>query len=150
MKTDQKAIEKSNSVEAKTPNTKTVKPNAEQTKAPADVAQTKAEVRDQVKQNPSLDLESTLELLENLQSRMRQRNKLIHTIDNLEQFELDIQKEGDELGGNHFQGCGLKIADDNSNVFFTNNPVVIAAVANFVKDMCTGRLAEIEATIVLP
>lgn len=150
MKTDQKVIEKSNGVEAKTANTKTNKTNVLQSKAPMDAVQTKAEVKDQVKEKLPLNLESTLEVLENLQSRMRQRNRLIHTIEDLEKFEIDIQKEGDELGGNHFQGCGLKIADDNRNEFFTNNPVVIAAVSNYIKDMCTARLAEIEATIVLP
>lgn len=151
MKTVQKTIAKNNTPVAKTENEKAAKTVTESVKTAETAAKEKAEIRKaNAMQKTPLNLESTLQVLENLQSRMRQRNKLIYTIENLDSFEIDIKKESDELGGNHFQGCVLKLTDDNRNDFSTNNPVVIAAVANFVRDMCTQRLAEIEATIVLP
>lgn len=99
---------------------------------------------------PVMTFDDTVEVIQQLHAKMKQRQRLITTIKDLEKFEVEIQKEEDQLGGGRFQGCTLKVTDDNSNSFMTNNPVVISAVANFVKDMCEVRLEEIEATIVLP
>ncbi|MGK6353152.1 hypothetical protein [Parapedobacter sp. DT-150] len=99
---------------------------------------------------PALNLENTLKLVEELHRRKRQRDRLIETIDNLEAFEVEQQEESDETDGNYYQGCKLVVEDDNRNQFATKNPVIIGAVATFVRDMCTQRLAEIEADIKIP
>ncbi|GGC33533.1 hypothetical protein GCM10011386_27060 [Parapedobacter defluvii] len=98
----------------------------------------------------ALNLESTLKLVEELHRRKRQRDRLIETIENLEAFEIEQVEEADETDGNYYQGCKLAIVDDNRNEFATKNPVIIQAVATFVRDMCTNRLTEIEAGIVIP
>ncbi|GEM_PF-989866 len=114
-------------------------------------AKEKADLKQQVKQEkPVHNLEATLELLEELQKKMRKRGTLVNTIDKLNKFEFDLEQEEDELGGNQFNDCSLLIRDDNNNRFETKNPVVIEAVSAFIKDICTDKLAEIEANIVLP
>lgn len=148
MKTNQKAIENKNGIETKASTTKT---NNAEVKAPADAAKAKEEARKIIeKEKPKLNFESTLKILQDLQMPLKQRRRLLSTIENLESFEIDIKRDEDELGGSNFQACILKISDDNRNEFSTRNPVVIAAVANFVKELCADKLAEIEATIVLP
>ncbi len=142
-----KAISNTSGTENKTDNSKTKAP----VQKVVDAAKEKADLKQQIKkEKPVYNLESTLEVLTSLQTKMRQRGKLIATIKDLDEFEIATEKDGDELGGGHFTGCNLKITDDKNNQFKTTNPVVIGAVASFVKDMCTDRLAEIEATIVLP
>lgn len=148
MNTNQKAIEDKNSTATKKSPAKTT---SAEVKAPADVAKAKEEARKIIDQEkPKLNFESTLKILHDLQVPLKQRRKLLGTIENLESFQIDIKRDEDELGGNSFQACTLKISDDNRNEFSTKNPVVIAAVADFVKELCTNKLAEIEATIVLP
>lgn len=118
---------------------------------PVSLAKEKADLKQQVKkEKPLHNLESTLEVLEELQKKMRQRGTLKNTIDKLNKFEIDLEEEEDEMGGNQYQDCMLMIKDDKQNRFETRNPVVIEAVTAFIKDMCTDRLADIEATIVLP
>ncbi len=118
---------------------------------PVSLAKEKADVKQQVKkEKPLHNLEFTLEVLEELQKKMRQRGTLKNTIDKLNKFEIDLEEEEDEMGGNQYQDCMLMIKDDKQNRFETRNPVVIEAVTAFIKDMCTDRLADIEATIVLP
>jgi hypothetical protein len=96
------------------------------------------------------NLENTLKLVEELHRRKLQRDRLIDTINTLETFEVELKDDADETAGNHFQGCKLIIEDDSRNQFSTKNPVIIQAVAQFVKKMCEDRLGEIEADIVLP
>lgn len=99
---------------------------------------------------PALNLEGTLKLVEELHRRMVQRGRLVHTIDNLDKFEIEQKEEAEDTTSNYYQGCELEITDDKRNKFSTKNPVIIKAVALFVRDLCTNRLAEIEAEITIP
>ena len=99
---------------------------------------------------PVLNLDETIKLLETLHCKKIQRDRLLHTISTLESFKLDLEKDADETGGNHYQGCVLKITDDERNEFSTKNPVIIQAVAQFVNSLCIDKLGEIEASIMLP
>ncbi|PWS26201.1 hypothetical protein DHW03_15520 [Pedobacter yonginense] len=101
-------------------------------------------------EKPSLNLEGTLKLVEELHRRMVQRGRLVHTIDNLDKFELEQKEEAEDTTSNYYQGCELEITDDKRNKFSTKNPVIIKAVATFVRDLCTNRLGEIEAEITIP
>ncbi|MFD2286193.1 hypothetical protein GJU39_20675 [Pedobacter petrophilus] len=107
----------------------------------------KAEVK---AEKPALNLESTLKLVEELHRRMVQRGRLVYTIANLDKFEIEQKQEAEDTTSNYYQGCELEITDDKRNKFSTKNPVIIKAVASFVRDLCTHRLAEIEAEIILP
>ncbi|MFF5380812.1 hypothetical protein [Pedobacter suwonensis] len=98
----------------------------------------------------ALNLEGTLKLVEELHRRMVQRGRLVHTIDNLDKFEIEQKEEAEDTTSNYYQGCELEITDDKRNKFSTKNPVIIKAVALFVRDLCTNRLAEIEAEITIP
>lgn len=99
---------------------------------------------------PALNLEGTLKLVEELHRRMVQRGRLVHTIDNLDKFEIEQKEEAEDTTSNYYQGCELELTDDKRNKFSTKNPVIIKAVALFVRDLCTNRLAEIEAEITIP
>jgi hypothetical protein len=101
-------------------------------------------------EKPGLNLEGTLKLVEELHRRMVQRGRLVHTIDNLDKFEIEQKEEAEDTTSNYYQGCELEITDDKRNKFSTKNPVIIKAVALFVRDLCTNRLAEIEAEITIP
>ncbi|MET4084041.1 flagellar biosynthesis GTPase FlhF [Pedobacter sp. UYP30] len=116
----------------------------------ANAEPTKKEVKEEPRQKPTLNLESTLKLVEELHRRKIQRDRLLDTIDALEAFEIEQQESAEETDSNHFQGCVLTIEDDNRKKFTTKNPVIIKAVAQFVNNMCVNRLAEIEADIVIP
>lgn len=101
-------------------------------------------------EKPALNLEGTLKLVEELHRRMVQRGRLVHTIDNLDKFEIEQKEEAEDTISNYYQGCELEITDDKRNKFSTKNPVIIKAVALFVRDLCTNRLGEIEAEITIP
>ncbi|WP_025146568.1 hypothetical protein [Pedobacter jeongneungensis] len=103
-----------------------------------------------ITEKPALNLEGTLKLVEELHRRMVQRGRLVHTIDNLDKFEIEQKEEAEDTTSNYYQGCELEISDDKRNKFSTKNPVIIKAVALFVRDLCTNRLAEIEAEITIP
>jgi hypothetical protein len=74
----------------------------------------------------------------------------VYTIDNLDKFEIEQKVEAEDTTSNYYQGCELEITDDKRNKFSTKNPVIIKAVALFVRNLCTDRLAEIEAEITIP
>ncbi|MEO6520535.1 MAG: hypothetical protein ABIN91_02585 [Mucilaginibacter sp.] len=99
---------------------------------------------------PALNLEETLKLVAELNRRKIQRDKLLETIGNLEGFEVEMKEDADETDSNIYQGCTLTIEDDNRRKFVTKNPVIIFTVAQQVNSMCVGKLAEIEAGIILP
>ncbi len=101
-------------------------------------------------EKPALNLEGTLKLVEELHRRMVQRGRLVYTIDNLDKFEIEQKEEAEDTTSNYYQGCELEITDDKRNKFSTKNPVIIKAVALFVRNLCTDRLAEIEAEIIIP
>lgn len=107
----------------------------------------KAEVK---AEKPALNLEGTIKLVEELHRRMVQRGRLVYTIANLDKFEVEQKQEAEDTTSNYYQGCELEITDDKRNKFSTKNPVIIKAVASFVRDLCTHRLAEIESEIILP
>jgi len=138
--------------------TETVKENTEAPKSLGAVLQPeppKAEKSEALKveaktEKPGLNLEGTLKLVEELHRRMVQRGRLVYTIDNLDKFEIEQKEEAEDTTSNYYQGCELEITDDKRNKFSTKNPVIIKAVASFVRDLCTNRLAEIEAEITIP
>ncbi len=101
-------------------------------------------------EKPTMNLEGTLKLVEELHRRMVQRGRLVYTIDNLDRFEVEQKEEAEDTTSNYYQGCELEITDDKRNKFSTKNPVIIKAVAMFVRDLCISRLAEIEAEITIP
>ena len=101
-------------------------------------------------EKPALSLEGTLKLVEELHRRMVQRGRLVHTIDNLDKFEIEQKEEAEDITSNYYQGCEIEITDDKRNKFSTKNPVIIKAVALFVRDLCANKLAEIEAEIIIP
>jgi len=101
-------------------------------------------------EKPVLNLEGTLKLVEELHRRMVQRGRLVYTISNLDRFEVEQKEEAEDTTSNYYQGCELEITDDKRNKFSTKNPVIIKAVALFVRNLCTDRLAEIEAEITIP
>ncbi|WDF57182.1 hypothetical protein [Mucilaginibacter sp. KACC 22063] len=109
---------------------------------------TKAEVKAAIK--PILNLEGTLKWIEEMHRKSNQRNKLQDTIKNLESFEVELRDEADTTDTNYYTGCVLTIEDDNRRKFETKNPTIIWAVAQMVNSMCVDKLAEIEASIVLP
>jgi hypothetical protein len=101
-------------------------------------------------EKPVLNLDGTLELVKILHKRMIQRDNLLNTINTLEAFEVDIEKDAEELGGNYYQACKLTIEDDANHKFVTKNPVIIESVAQYVNSLCVNKLAEIEAGITIP
>ncbi|WP_316795058.1 hypothetical protein [Pedobacter agri] len=133
---------------ADTPNTKIegVKENSKATQFIGAAVQPESPKADK----PPLNLEGTLKLVEELHRRMVQRGRLVYTIDNLDKFEVEQKEEAEDTTSNYYQGCELEITDDKRNKFSTKNPVIIKAVALFVRELCTNRLAEIEAEITIP
>lgn len=101
-------------------------------------------------EKPVMGLDGTLEVVKLLHKRMVQRDNLLAIINNLEAFEVDIEKDAEEVGGQYYQGCKLTIEDDANRKFVTKNPNIIESVAQYVNSMCINKLAEIEAEIVLP
>lgn len=124
--------------------------SAETPKSAGTGIQTKQKAEEPKTGKPALNLEGTLKLVEELHRRMVQRGRLVHTIDNLDRFELEQKEEAEDTISNYYQGCELEITDDKRNKFSTKNPVIIRAVATFVRDLCTNRLGEIEAEITIP
>ena len=124
-----------------------VKPETDQAKAELKNEEAKTETKFE---KPTLNLEGTLKLVEELHRRKIQRDRLLETIDTLEAFEVAQKEDAEETDSNHFQGCTLTIEDDTHRKFTTKNPVIIFSVAQFVNSMCVNRLAEIEAGIIIP
>ncbi|TCS83956.1 hypothetical protein EDD80_12413 [Anseongella ginsenosidimutans] len=111
----------------------------------------KAESKVPLKQGrPVLNLESTIQLVEELHRRKRQWDRLIQTIDNLAAFEVAQLDDAEEKGDNPYQNSVLVIEDDERRRFDTKNRVIIQAVAEFIRLLCAERLADIEAEIVIP
>lgn len=111
----------------------------------------KVEIKEDMQQSkPARNLDSTVELVLNLNRRIGQRGKLIETIDNLKAFEIIQQDDAEETGTNHFQGCELTIKDDEGRKFTTKNSFIIRAVATTVYDLCTEKLGQVESEIFIP
>lgn len=136
---------------AETPATVKVSEPVKTEPVKAEEVQPKAEPKTDIKpQKPVMNLESTLKLVEELHRRKIQRDKLIDTIETLGDFEVLQKDEADETNGNAYQGCTLKITDDQRREFSTKNPVIIKTVAEFINRLCAERLMEIEAGIIIP
>lgn len=146
----QKAQEKEELDTAKPEAVKPADPAKQQPQAETPKAEQAKEVFKVEAFKPVLNLDETIKLLEALHVKKVQRDKLLTTIGNLEAFNVDLEKEADETGGNYYQGCVLKINDDERREFVTKNPVIIQAVAQFVNALCVDKLAEIEAGIIIP
>jgi hypothetical protein len=100
-------------------------------------------------QKPVRNLEETIKFLEALHDLKVKRDKFITTIQNLDAFEIDLKKEAEETDSNYYQGCQLTIEDDNHRKFITKNPIIIWTVAQQITSICEGRLAELEAKLVI-
>ncbi len=112
---------------------------------------TKTEIREEIeKQKPEMNLESTIQVLEDLYRRKKQRDNLAATIDNLKAFEIIEGNELEEPGNKGYVNCMLTLEDGNGHTFETNNPNLITRLMDFFIETCYERLAEIEASIVLP
>jgi RNase H-fold protein (predicted Holliday junction resolvase) len=150
---------------AKTEQPKTEAPKTEQSKPQIAIpqAEPKAEPKMEtpkaepqgtaVKDEPKkvvLNLEGTLKFIEEMHRKAKQRNKLQETIKNLDEFEVELRDEADTTDTNYYNGCVLTIEDDNRRKFETKNPTIIWTVAQLVNNMCVDKLAEIEASIVIP
>jgi hypothetical protein len=122
------------------------KPQVEAPKAEPTKLEIKAGLAEQ---KPALNLEQTLKKIKELSRFSAQREKLIGTVDKLEDFEIKQLDEAEETNLNHFQRCELRITDDNGNVFTTKNPFIIDQVAKNIKTMCSEKLTEVEAQISL-
>jgi len=98
-------------------------------------------------QKTELNLAQILKKIKELNRFSIQREKLIGTIDKLEDFEIAQLDEAEETNLNHFQRCELRIMDDNGNVFITKNPFIIDRVSKNIKTLCADKLTEVEAQI---
>ena len=94
-------------------------------------------------------LEQTIKYLEELHNLKTTRDRYLKTIGNLDAFEIDLKKETDDADGNYYQGCSLTIEDDKGKKFSTKNPLIIWTVAQEVTHICEGKLAEVEAKLVI-
>ncbi|MFC4213407.1 hypothetical protein ACFOWA_19600 [Pedobacter lithocola] len=99
---------------------------------------------------PALNLEETLKVLEILHKRKVHRDNLLNIIGTLDEFKVLVQDENEDIEVTQFPNCKLTIEDDNRNTFSTKNPAIIKAVADFVNNLCSTKLAEIEANLVIP
>jgi len=99
---------------------------------------------------PVMNLDQTIQVLDELWRKQKHRANLSATIDNLNSFE--IKRADDEMGegGSYYSGCELTIKDDERRTFTTKIPVLIKDVVAYLQERCTARLMEIEAEIVLP
>jgi len=127
---------------------------AEQPKA-EEIAQrqepTKKELKEQLQQQLAKQIEETEKLVEQLGKKIAQKKKLQNTIANLDGFTLAQSDDKDDMASDsRFQRCELVITDDDGNEFVTKNPFIIAYVAHEVRQLCVDKLAEVEATIVIP
>ena len=91
----------------------------------------------------------TIKYLEELHNLKTTRDRYLKTIGNLDAFEIDLKKETDDADGNYYQGCSLTIEDDKGKKFSTKNPLIIWTVAQEVTHICEGKLAEVEAKLVI-
>ncbi len=82
------------------------------------------EVRGDLQQKPTLNLESTLKLVEELHRRKIQRDRLLDTIDALEASEIEQQESAEETDSSHFQGCVLMIEGDDRKKFGSKTPLL--------------------------
>ncbi|NVM62124.1 hypothetical protein FHW88_000400 [Mucilaginibacter sp. SG538B] len=112
---------------------------------------TKKEIREELKAQHVRGLDDTVKLVEQLGKKIAQKNKLSTTIGNLDSFIVTQNDDKDDVAGDSkFMRCELAITDDGGEEFVTKNPFIIAKVVEMVKSLCIEKLAEVEASIVIP
>jgi hypothetical protein len=126
------------------------KPKAEEPKKEEPKAGEQKPVEEAKPVKSELTLEAKLKAVEDLHRKSVQRINLISRMQQLESFEVVLQKENDELEDNPYQGCKLIIEDDKRRQFITTTPGLIRMVSQFIFDACNLKLAEIESTINFP
>lgn len=124
-------------------------PKAEEVKPQAEPS--KKEIKEQFMAQQERKLADTVKLVEALGKKIAQKNKLANTISNLDSFTVAQSDDKDDMASDsRFARCELVITDDDGNEFVTKNPFIIAYVAHEVKQLCIDKLAEVEASIVIP
>lgn len=98
---------------------------------------------------PKPSLEQTMQIIEDLHTKTRQRNRLDVYADLLKQFEIDQKAEDLSVNSNYY-GCNLIVKDDKRRDFELRNPVIIKEVVEFLTKRFADKRAEIEAEIILP
>ena len=112
---------------------------------------TKKELKEQFIAQQERKLAETVKIVEVLGKKIAQKNKLENTIANLDSFTVTQSDDKDDMASDsRFARCELVISDDDGNEFVTKNPFIIAYVAQEVKQLCIDKLAEVEASIVIP
>jgi hypothetical protein len=102
-----------------------------------------------IEEKRGLNLEQTLKIIEDLHLKKRYRDRLEHSLDQLNGFEVE-QKDEDLNDNSYYQGCSITLEDDKRNKWSTKNPVLIKEVIDFLNIRFTEKLGELEAKIVLP
>lgn len=157
-------VEETHAPEAKGDNTVTVDnqpanvvdvPKAEEVKqteeAKPQAEPSKKELKEQFIAQQERKLAETVKIVEVLGKKIAQKNKLENTIANLDSFTVTQSEDKDDMASDsRFARCELVISDDDGNEFVTKNPFIIAYVAQEVKQLCIDKLAEVEASIVIP
>ena len=127
---------------------KAEQPKAEEAKPQAEPS--KKELKEQLKEQQERKLAETVKLVEALGKKIAQKNKLQNTIANIDNFTITQNDEDDMASDSRFHRCELIIHDDDGEEFVTKNPFIIAYVAHEVRGLCVEKLAEVEASIVIP
>ncbi len=112
--------------------------------------QSKKEIKQEFAAQQVRRLEETEQLVEQLAKKIAQKKKLHGTITNLDEFTVVKDTDDDMASDSRFARCELSIKDDEGREFSTKNPFIIAYVAHEVKQLCIDKLAEVEASIVIP
>jgi len=111
----------------------------------------KKEIKEQYMAQQARRLEETEKIVEQLGKKIAQKKKLQNTIANIDSFTITQSDDKDDMASDSkFQRCELVISDDDGNEFVTKNPFIIAYVAHEVRQLCVDKLAEVEASIVIP
>jgi hypothetical protein len=112
---------------------------------------TKKELKEQFIAQQERKLAETVKIVEVLGKKIAQKTKLENTIGNIDSFTIAQSDDKDDMASDsRFARCELVISDDDGNEFVTKNPFIIAYVAQEVKQLCIDKLAEVEASIVIP
>jgi chemotaxis protein histidine kinase CheA len=159
--TDKKEEPKKEEAKPEAPKAEEAKPQAQVEPAKTEPAKAeqaqpqtepnKKELKESFAVQQAQRLENTVKLVEQLGKKIAQKNKLQNTIGNLDSFTVTQNDDKDDMASDsRFARCELVISDDDGNEFVTKNPFIIAYVAQEVKQLCIDKLAEVEASIVIP
>ncbi|TWI97586.1 hypothetical protein JN11_03408 [Mucilaginibacter frigoritolerans] len=146
---DKKDEAKKEEPKTETPAKQQEQPKAEEAKPQAEPS--KKELKEQLREQQARKLADTVKLVEVLGKKIAQKNKLQNTIANLDSFTVGQNEDKDDMASDsRFHRCELIIHDDDGEEFVTKNPFIIAYVAHEVRGLCVEKLAEVEASIVIP